>query len=56
MFYISLFIYVIFTLPAVWVSNYGFHLTLRFLAGLAFETNYMMPYIIGEYEVRVSIR
>ncbi|XP_063593786.1 solute carrier family 22 member 7-like [Penaeus indicus] len=47
MFYIALFIHILFTLPAVWVSNYGFHLTLRFFAGLAFETNYMMPYIIG---------
>ncbi|XP_045109904.1 organic cation transporter protein-like isoform X2 [Portunus trituberculatus] len=46
MFFITLILHIIFTIPLLWVTGAQMHMALRFLQGLCFETNYLMPYII----------
>ncbi|KAK3856059.1 hypothetical protein Pcinc_037584 [Petrolisthes cinctipes] len=45
-FYLSLAIHVVFTAALTLVTTLPLHLLLRFLSGLAFESYYLMPYII----------
>ncbi|KAK4296972.1 hypothetical protein Pmani_030576 [Petrolisthes manimaculis] len=45
-FYFSLVIHIIFTVVLPFVTTLPLHLILRFMAGLSFETYYLMPYII----------
>ncbi|ROT66050.1 Organic cation transporter 1 [Penaeus vannamei] len=47
MFFVVLAVHAIFTLPVAWTTNYGLLLSLKFFAGLAFETVNMMSYITG---------
>ncbi|XP_063879611.1 organic cation transporter 1-like isoform X2 [Scylla paramamosain] len=46
MFFVALSLQIIFTIPLLWVTNAAVHIALRFLQGLCFETNYLMPYVI----------
>ncbi|KAK3878387.1 hypothetical protein Pcinc_016971 [Petrolisthes cinctipes] len=50
-FYLSLVIHVVFTIAVTLVSTFPLHLALRFLAGIAFQSYYLMPYIICEYDL-----
>ncbi|XP_063594061.1 solute carrier family 22 member 7-like [Penaeus indicus] len=47
MFFMVLAIHAVFTFPITWVSNYSVICTLKFFAGLAFETINMVSYISG---------
>nr|XP_045586225.1 solute carrier family 22 member 7-like isoform X2 [Procambarus clarkii] len=44
--YVALAIHVVFTIPLVWISNVGFHLLFRFLAGLGYLSYSLVPYVI----------
>ncbi|XP_063870886.1 carcinine transporter-like isoform X2 [Scylla paramamosain] len=46
MYYVSLAIHVVTTLPLLWVTSATVHMGFRFLQGLGFETYYLMPYVI----------
>ncbi|XP_066942689.1 organic cation transporter 1-like [Macrobrachium rosenbergii] len=46
MFFISVLLGIVFTLPVIWFRDLTAHIILRLLAGMAFETNYQMPYLI----------
>ncbi|XP_068230722.1 organic cation transporter 1-like [Palaemon carinicauda] len=46
MFFVSLILAIVFTLPVVWFRALTAHVILRLLAGLAFESNFQMPYLI----------
>ena len=48
MFYIASAIHVIFNAFMLFSPSYVVVLVLRFLAGLSFQTNFQMPYIIGK--------
>nr|XP_053630899.1 LOW QUALITY PROTEIN: beta-alanine transporter-like [Cherax quadricarinatus] len=43
---ISLVIYIVFTVPQVWISNASLHMLLRFLAGFGNHTYNLVPYVI----------
>lgn len=45
-FYVTLAVHVVTTLPLLWVTNAPAHMVLRFLQGLGFETYFLMPYVI----------
>ncbi|XP_069172937.1 solute carrier family 22 member 21-like [Procambarus clarkii] len=44
--YVALLTHVVFTAPLVWISNFGFQLVFRFLAGLGYLTFNFVPYVI----------
>ncbi|KAG0710266.1 Organic cation transporter 1 [Chionoecetes opilio] len=46
MFFIALVLHLVFSVPLLWVTDATWHKALRFLQGIAFETNYLMPFII----------
>lgn len=46
MFFITLILHLVFTLPVIWLPYYTAHVILRFISGLAVETNFQMPYLI----------
>ncbi|KAK3858083.1 hypothetical protein Pcinc_035705 [Petrolisthes cinctipes] len=55
-FYLSLAIHVVFTAALTLVTTLPLHLLLRFLSGLAFESYYLMPFIICLELTPVSYR
>lgn len=46
MFFVALTIHIVFTIPVICIQGAVTHMFFRFLQGLAYETNYLMPYII----------